>query len=206
MSEQHGVIPGGTVTKVSATFRRSYGDDRIGWITAEQTVEVAVGEPAKWQAALDAAAGLVEEGVDGWVKEKVRQAKAKADAQTPPGLPQERSGAPPSVQPPAPRPSPETAPPAPVAPPSAPAAAVEIWDNPTIMHYMSENGQDRCKVLGGKWLKFGAPVYEEIADPSYPNWRSWPVGEKYPLPAPFTKVRVAMNEKGKPEKVTEFLR
>ncbi len=107
----------------------------------------------------------------------------------------------------------------PVAPPAAPIQAVELsivtLDAPNCAHVFDQ-GEDRFKVFGGAWKKFGVSVYPEILAqyPQLAGWEAWPVCKigkqgaeaenRYALPGGFQRAEVEVNAEGKPLRVHGF--
>ena len=185
---------GATVTTVAVEYNRKVGDGNFGSVGASMTAEanlVAGADPDV------AANGMYE-----WCRAVVAR-NLKPEAVAAREHPATVVAAP-------------VAPPPPVAQPvQRPELSIVTLDAPTCAHVFDQ-GEDRFKVFGGAWKRFGVSVYPEVLAeyPQLAGWEAWPVCKigkqgaeaenRYALPGGFQKVEVEVNAEGKPQRVHSF--
>jgi len=187
-------VLGATVRKVAVDYNRKVGDGDFGSIGASMSVEASLAAEADG----DVAANALYE----WCKAVVAR-NLQPDAVAARKHPATVVAAP-------------VAPPPPVAQPvQQPELSIVTLDAPNCAHVFDQ-GEDRFKVFGGAWKKFGVSVYPEVLAqyPQLAGWEAWPVCKigkqgaeaenRYALPGGFQKVEVEVNAEGKPQRVHSF--
>ena len=187
-------VLGATVRKVAVDYNRKVGDGDFGSIGASMSVEASLAAEAD----ADVAANALYE----WCKAVVAR-NLQPDAVAARKHPATVVAAP-------------VAPPSPVAQPvQQPELSIVTLDAPNCAHVFDQ-GENRFKVFGGAWKKFGVSVYPEVLAqyPQLAGWEAWPVCKigkqgaeaenRYALPGGFQKAEVEVNEVGKPVRVHSF--